>query len=82
VASSTAIGDSKPMEDESIVRRELNKADPSGMSPPSPRRLFHRPMCLTPASRAAAVFSEAWSAKKARIRASSPWGHLATWDVS
>lgn len=46
-------------EDEGIVRRELNKADPS-----------------------AAVFRESWSAKKSRIRAGSPWGHLANWDVS
>ncbi|RXK37677.1 hypothetical protein M231_05089 [Tremella mesenterica] len=45
-------------EDEGIVRRELNKADPS-----------------------AAVFRESWTAKKSRIRASSPWGHLANWDV-
>ncbi|KAK8854523.1 hypothetical protein IAR55_003262 [Kwoniella newhampshirensis] len=45
-------------EDEGIVRRELNKADPS-----------------------AAVFRESWTAKKTRIRASSPWGHLANWDV-
>ncbi|WRT68689.1 uncharacterized protein IL334_005669 [Kwoniella shivajii] len=45
-------------EDEGIVRRELNKADPS-----------------------AAVFKESWTAKKTRIRASSPWGHLANWDV-
>ncbi|OXC83115.1 phosphatidylinositol 4-kinase [Cryptococcus neoformans AD1-7a] len=45
-------------EDEGIVRRELNKADPS-----------------------AAVFRESWSAKKSRIRAGSPWGHLANWDV-
>ncbi|WWD19346.1 hypothetical protein CI109_103805 [Kwoniella shandongensis] len=45
-------------EDEGIVRRELNKADPS-----------------------AAVFRESWLAKKTRIRASSPWGHLANWDV-
>lgn len=45
-------------EDEGIVRREINKADPS-----------------------AAVFKESWSAKKSRIRASSPWGHLANWDV-
>ncbi|WWC90413.1 uncharacterized protein L201_005348 [Kwoniella dendrophila CBS 6074] len=45
-------------EDEGIVRRELNKADPS-----------------------AAVFKESWTAKKSRIRASSPWGHLANWDV-
>lgn len=46
------------VEDESIVRREINKADPS-----------------------AAIFKEAWAAKKSRIRASSPWGHLANWDV-
>ncbi|WVR09318.1 hypothetical protein IAU60_006383 [Kwoniella sp. DSM 27419] len=45
-------------EDEGIVRRELNKADPS-----------------------AAVFRESWNAKKSRIRAASPWGHLANWDV-
>ncbi|WVN86146.1 uncharacterized protein L203_101307 [Cryptococcus depauperatus CBS 7841] len=45
-------------EDEGIVRRELNKADPS-----------------------AAVLKESWTAKKSRIRASSPWGHLANWDV-
>lgn len=48
----------KIAEDESIIRRELNKADPS-----------------------AAVFKESWAAKKSRIRAASPWGHLATWDV-
>ncbi|KAK4689090.1 phosphatidylinositol 4-kinase B, partial [Tremellales sp. Uapishka_1] len=50
--------DGKTAEDEGIVRRELNKADPS-----------------------AAVFRESWTAKKSRIRASSPWGHLANWDV-
>jgi phosphatidylinositol 4-kinase len=27
------------------------------------------------------VFRESWTAKKSRIRASSPWGHLANWDV-
>ncbi|KAF9520910.1 hypothetical protein BS47DRAFT_1370329 [Hydnum rufescens UP504] len=44
-------------EDEGIVRRELNKVDPS-----------------------AAVFRESWVTKKARIRAASPYGHLAAWD--
>lgn len=29
----------------------------------------------------AAVFKESWTVKKSRIRASSPWGHLANWDV-
>ena len=29
----------------------------------------------------AVVFKESWSAKKSRIRAASPWGHLAAWDV-
>ncbi|CBQ69345.1 related to PIK1-phosphatidylinositol 4-kinase [Sporisorium reilianum SRZ2] len=29
----------------------------------------------------AAMFSESWAAKKQRIRASSPYGHLANWDV-
>ncbi|WOO79640.1 Phosphatidylinositol 4-kinase pik1 [Vanrija pseudolonga] len=48
----------KTAEDEGIVRREINKADPS-----------------------AAIFKESWTAKKSRIRASSPWGHLANWDV-
>lgn len=47
----------KTAEDETIIRRELNKADPS-----------------------AVVFSESWAAKKSRIRQSSPYGHLATWD--
>ncbi|ORY31967.1 hypothetical protein BCR39DRAFT_524853 [Naematelia encephala] len=51
-------GSGNTAEDEGIVRRELNKADPS-----------------------AAVFKESWQAKKTRIRASSPWGHLANWDV-
>ncbi|WWC63605.1 uncharacterized protein I303_106210 [Kwoniella dejecticola CBS 10117] len=51
-------GQGQTAEDEGIVRRELNKADPS-----------------------AAVFKESWTAKKSRIRASSPWGHLANWDV-
>ncbi|KAJ8454205.1 hypothetical protein ONZ45_g19394 [Pleurotus djamor] len=50
-------GSTKSAEDESIIRRELNKADPS-----------------------AVVFSESWSAKKSRIRHSSPYGHLANWD--
>lgn len=27
------------------------------------------------------MFKESWTAKKSRIRASSPWGHLANWDV-
>lgn len=53
-----ATGDSKTAEDEGIVRREINKADPS-----------------------AAIFNESWTAKKSRIRAASPWGHLANWDV-
>ncbi|KIJ44081.1 hypothetical protein M422DRAFT_60208 [Sphaerobolus stellatus SS14] len=48
---------SKTAEDESIIRRELNKADPS-----------------------AAIFRESWSTKKKRIKASSPYGHLANWD--
>lgn len=29
----------------------------------------------------AAVFRESWVTKKARIRAASPYGHLAAWDV-
>jgi phosphatidylinositol 4-kinase len=29
----------------------------------------------------AAVFAESWPEKKARIRAASPYGHLANWDV-
>ncbi|ORX34569.1 kinase-like domain-containing protein [Kockovaella imperatae] len=45
-------------EDEGIVRRELNKADPS-----------------------AAVFKESWTSKRSRIQSSSPWGHLANWDM-
>ncbi|KZV80306.1 kinase-like protein [Exidia glandulosa HHB12029] len=45
-------------EDEGIIRRELNKADPS-----------------------ATVFRENFAGKKARIRAGSPYGHLANWDV-
>ncbi|KAG8720812.1 Phosphatidylinositol 4-kinase pik1alpha (PI4-kinase)(PtdIns-4-kinase) [Ceratobasidium sp. 394] len=48
---------SNTKEDEAIVRRELNRADPS-----------------------AAVFRESWASKKARIRAGSPYGHLASWD--
>jgi len=28
-----------------------------------------------------AVFRESWAEKRARIKASSPYGHLATWDV-
>ncbi|KAF8590602.1 kinase-like protein [Ramaria rubella] len=47
----------KTAEDESIIRRELNKADPS-----------------------AAVFRESWATKKSRIKAGSPYGHLANWD--
>ncbi|XP_006458116.1 hypothetical protein AGABI2DRAFT_199389 [Agaricus bisporus var. bisporus H97] len=45
------------VEDEGIIRRELNKADPS-----------------------AVVFSESWATKKSRIKAASPYGHLANWD--
>nr|XP_019045014.1 Atypical/PI4K protein kinase [Kwoniella bestiolae CBS 10118]OCF23944.1 Atypical/PI4K protein kinase [Kwoniella bestiolae CBS 10118] len=56
--SADGSGNGQTAEDEGIVRRELNKADPS-----------------------AAVFKESWTAKKSRIRASSPWGHLANWDV-
>lgn len=85
--SSLVGGGDQPMEDESIVRRELNKADPSGTSIFSclssercsggtdNEAFFSLLACP------AVVLSEAWSAKKARIRASSPWGHLATWDV-
>ena len=29
----------------------------------------------------AAMFRESWAMKKARIRASSPYGHLESWDV-
>lgn len=50
---------SKTAEDEGIVRRELDKIDPS-----------------------AAVFQESFTAKKARIRINSQYGHLANWDVS
>lgn len=53
----SAVND-KTAEDESIIRRELNKADPS-----------------------AVVFSESWATKQSRIRAASPWGHLAAWNV-
>ena len=58
-------------EDEGIVRRELNKADPSGGSSAASSSDLG----------VAAVFKESWTAKKSRIRASSPWGHLANWDV-
>lgn len=50
--------DEKSAEDESIIRRELNKDDPSAI-----------------------IFKESWSAKKSRIQAASPWGHLARWNV-
>jgi phosphatidylinositol 4-kinase B len=49
----------KTAQDEGIVRRELDKLDPS-----------------------AAVFQESFLAKKARIKATSPYGHLTNWDVS
>lgn len=49
----------KTAEDEGIVRRELDKLDPS-----------------------ATVVQESYAAKKARIRATSQYGHLANWDVS
>ena len=74
-------GAPKPMEDESIVRKELNKADPSGSSSQLLQLFFWTHLTCATLPLPAAVFSEAWSAKKARIRASSPWGHLATWDV-
>jgi hypothetical protein len=64
----------KTAEDENIVRRELNKADPSGMS--------FLQFLGKDADHSAAVFKESWAAKKSRIRASSPWGHLANWNVS
>ncbi|KAJ9121523.1 hypothetical protein QFC22_002141 [Naganishia vaughanmartiniae] len=69
--------DGKTAEDESIIRRELNKADPSGKSQLGPA------VCRLPKSlpHPAVVFKESWSAKKSRIRAASPWGHLAAWDV-
>ena len=66
----------KTAEDEGIVRRELNKADPSGMQNPV---LLSSTLIIQPD--VAAVFKESWTAKKSRIRASSPWGHLANWDV-
>ncbi|PVF98922.1 kinase-like protein [Serendipita vermifera] len=47
----------KTAQDEGIVRRELDKLDPS-----------------------AAVFQESFLAKKARIKAASPYGHLTNWD--
>lgn len=68
-------GGGQTAEDEGIVRRELNKADPSG-------ELGYFVIVASSADFAAAVFKESWSAKKSRIRASSPWGHLANWDVS
>ncbi|KZT09426.1 kinase-like protein [Laetiporus sulphureus 93-53] len=37
---------------------------------------------LSKADPSAAVFSESWAAKKSRIRQSSPYGHLATWDCA
>ncbi|WVQ80010.1 hypothetical protein IAT38_002111 [Cryptococcus sp. DSM 104549] len=36
---------------------------------------------LSKSDPSAAVFKESWNAKKSRIRASSPWGHLVNWDV-
>jgi hypothetical protein len=39
------------------------------------------PQHKTHADLLAAVFKESWAAKKSRIRASSPWGHLANWNV-
>jgi phosphatidylinositol 4-kinase B len=49
----------KTAEDEGIIRRELDRSDPS-----------------------AAVFSESWAAKKARIRQGSPYGHLGESPIS
>lgn len=67
----------KTQEDENIVRRELNKADPSGAWIEARIQA-----CQPDASFVAAVFRESWPAKKSRIRAVSPYGHLANWDVS
>ncbi|BEI81369.1 hypothetical protein CcaverHIS002_0205290 [Cutaneotrichosporon cavernicola] len=58
VSPAHVVMEGKTAEDEGIVRREINKADPS-----------------------AAIFKESWTGKKSRIRAASPWGHLANWDV-
>lgn len=66
-------------EDEAIVRRELNRADPSGKR----RTLISIDFVINfQPTASAAVFRESWAGKKARIRTGSPYGHLANWDVS
>ncbi|KZV64921.1 hypothetical protein PENSPDRAFT_638963 [Peniophora sp. CONT] len=37
---------------------------------------------LTRTDPSALVFSESWAAKRARVRQSSPYGHLASWDCA
>lgn len=69
-------------EDQAVVRKAVNKDDPSGLfwflwvvAGYRMRRvtdLFRRP---------GAVFAESFAAKTARIRAASPYGHLASWSV-
>jgi phosphatidylinositol 4-kinase B len=76
-------------EDEGIVRRELNKVDPSGQFSVMDVECIaslvfmraHALLCAMIFLLVAAVFRESWVTKKARIRAASPYGHLAAWDV-
>jgi len=71
--------DGKTAEDESIIRRELNKEDPSGsfcVHLATAGIFYELTMSFT-----AVIFKESWNAKKSRIQAASPWGHLAKWNV-
>lgn len=80
-SGSVNIGDSgvsaRSVEDENIVRKELNKVDPSG-------GCIGTVTCILLASDdlIAAIVRESWQTKKSRIRSASPYGHLASWDVS
>jgi hypothetical protein len=67
-------GSSKTMEDESIIRRELNKVDPSAV-------VFSESWAakkvLLPAFKYTVLCADN---VQSRIRQSSPYGHLARWD--
>ncbi|KAF7322989.1 Phosphatidylinositol 4-kinase [Mycena chlorophos] len=65
-------GGIKTAEDESIIRRELNKADPSAV-------VFSESWAAKKASSLPSLQCYA-NVEQSRIRQSSPYGHLANWD--
>jgi len=66
------------MRENGVGEGMLGMGDDGSMKTKEDERIIRRE--LSKADPSAVVFSESWTAKKSRIRQSSPYGHLANWD--